>query len=120
MVYRLEGEKFPYPHKKIGRVLGPENHAGNEMSQWVLTKAGKVMPIQTLRRFTPAELADPSMKERQMEFNEAIKERLGSETKSQDKVDDDLEDDSDMIYNETYEGHYNNEENESLADVDEY
>jgi hypothetical protein len=40
--YRSEGRQFPYPSERLGRVLGPAEHAGHAMSQWVLTETGDV------------------------------------------------------------------------------
>jgi len=55
-------------------------HKGSAMSQWVLTKTGNVLPIQTLRSLTPAELNQPVLKEKMRSFNEfmALKKFGGS------------------------------------------
>ena len=37
------------PSEKLGRCLGPAKNQGNLMSQYILTEAGEVIPIQTLR-----------------------------------------------------------------------
>ena len=47
--YRKTGEGFPMPSEKLGRCLGPAKNQGNLMSQYILTEAGEVIPIQTLR-----------------------------------------------------------------------
>ena len=33
VIYRVEGEKYPYQHQRLGRTLGPARNAGNMMSQ---------------------------------------------------------------------------------------
>ena len=63
VVYRQEGEAFPYNHQKLGRVLGLAKGAGNEMSQWVLTASGEIMPIQSLCLLNHGEQNSPAMKE---------------------------------------------------------
>ena len=77
VIYRIEGEKFPYQHQRLGRTLGPAKNAGNMMSQWVLTAGGEVMPIQTLRALTPSEYNRPSMRDRMRDFDDFIKRKFG-------------------------------------------
>ena len=77
MIYCIEGQKFPNQPRKLGRVLGPARNAGSAMWQWVLTAKGEVMPIQTLRALTPAEINNPSMKERMKAFDEFIRSKFG-------------------------------------------
>ena len=80
------------------------------MSQWVLTRTGDVMPIQTLRHLTPAEKNNPSIQERMREFDEAIKKRLGDSAtgpKQSDQKDNELDDDP-VIYEE-YQDLYEDE-----------
>jgi len=55
-MYRIEGRKYPFQSERLGRVLGVAEHKGSAMSQWILTETGNVLPIQTLRSLTPAEL----------------------------------------------------------------
>ena len=54
--YRKVGETFPISTEKLGRCLGPALNKGNEMSQYILTESGEVLPIQTLRSLSPSEL----------------------------------------------------------------
>ena len=81
VIYRLEGEKFPFQHQRLGRVLGPARSAGTAMSQWVMTASGDVMPIQTLRALTNSENNSPTMKERKRDFTRFIKEKFGNSIK---------------------------------------
>ena len=81
VIYRVEGEKFPFQHQRLGRVLGPARNAGTAMSQWVMTAPGDVMPIQTLRALTKAEDNSPTMKDRKRDFTNYIKERFGDSIK---------------------------------------
>ena len=57
--FRKPGEPFPYPTEWLGRCLGPAHAKGNAMSQHVLTEAGEVLPVQTLRKLSQAELSSP-------------------------------------------------------------
>ena len=77
VIYRVEGQKFPLQHQRLGRVLGIARHAGNMMSKWVLTASGEVMPIQTLRSLTPAENNNPTIKERKKAFDLFIRSKFG-------------------------------------------
>ena len=45
-----DSSKIQFPSKKamIRRCMGPANNEGNEMTQWVLKKNGKVVPRHTL------------------------------------------------------------------------
>ena len=64
---------FPLSSQSLGRCLGPVDHAGNAMSQWVLNNNGKVLPYQTLRRLTKAEIANPYELEKRDSFDKRIK-----------------------------------------------
>ena len=68
---------FPLSSQSLGRCLGPVDHAGNAMSQWVLNNNGKVLPYQTLRRLTKAEIANPYELEKRDSFDKGIKSLLG-------------------------------------------
>ena len=69
---------FPLPSESLGRCLGPADHAGNAMSQWVLNNNGKILPYQTLRRLTKAEIANPYELEKRDTFDTRIKSLLGT------------------------------------------
>ena len=76
--YRDQGEKFPFNHEVLGRVLGPATGAGNEMSQWILKANGNVVPRRSLRPLTVAELNSPEEKERRKIFDKCIEKRWGT------------------------------------------
>ena len=77
VLYRQEGEAFPFNHQKLGRVLGPAKGADTEMSQWVLTGTGEITPIQSLRLLNNTEKNSPTMQDRQKAFTAFIKKKLG-------------------------------------------
>lgn len=74
--YKLEGEKYPFSSRFIGRCLGPSDF-GSEMCYNVLSQKGKVLPVSTLRSLTPAERSDPTLSERIQSFDNFIRERFG-------------------------------------------
>ena len=116
VIYRIEGQTYPYTHKKLGRVLGPATNAGSVMSQWVLTKSGDVMPIQTLRHLKPAEKNNPTIQERMKEFTNAITKKLGNSTMAGNPSNDDNQDIELDLYT-PYEGLYG-EGNEDEQEAD--
>ena len=75
--FRKPGELYPYPTEWIGRCLGPATSKGNAMSQHVLTESGEVLPVQTLRRFTPSELASPIDTAKRERMDQIIRKRFG-------------------------------------------
>ena len=42
--YQDPDNMFPNPVELLGRVLGPVEHAGTEMSQWVMNENGTFLP----------------------------------------------------------------------------
>ena len=68
---------YPFPTEHLGRCLGPARNQGNAMSQHVLLENGKVIPIQTLRSLTQAEVDSPLEKSKRDAFDEAIKNLYG-------------------------------------------
>lgn len=98
--YRLHGEKFPFPMKRLGRCLGPSSDKGNAMSQYVLTDKGTVIPIQTLRSLTPAEYNSPTETQARNAFDNFIKIKYGDsrhppkswKTRHRGKRDDTIDD----------------------------
>jgi hypothetical protein len=76
-LYRNQGEDFPYQKKKLGRVLGPAKHIGNEMEQYVLTDKGSIIPRRTVRPLTAEELKQPFIQHRMMLFDTMIYEKYG-------------------------------------------
>ena len=77
--YRKTGEEtgFPSPTERLGRCLGPANNKGHIMSQYVLTDAGEVIPIQTLRKLTQSELDGEHDLQQRKAFDESIRKRFG-------------------------------------------
>ena len=73
VIYRVEGQQFPYNHNKLGQLLGPATYTVSAISQWVLTGTSDIIPIQTLGELTPAEYNSHSIKERMEEFTKVIK-----------------------------------------------
>ena len=76
--YRKQTGKFPYLTEMLGRVLGPSDGRGNEMSQWILRVDGIVIPRQTVRPLTQSELDSPVEKTKRKAFDEAISRKLGN------------------------------------------
>ena len=74
--YKLEGEKYPFSSRFLGRCLGPSDF-GSELCYNVLSEKGKVIPVSTLRSLTKAELNSPVLKERVSVFDSFVKERFG-------------------------------------------
>lgn len=75
--YKREGVQFPFASYQLGRCLGPAIDQGSRMCQHVLTEKGTVMPIQTLRRLTPAEVNSPFEVEKRRNFDSFIRKRFG-------------------------------------------
>ena len=113
VVYRLEGEIFPHQSRKLGRTLGPARNAGNALSHWVLTINGKVMPVQTLRHLTEAELGSESMKKRMSHYDQCIKKSLGDSNMSPPENTEES-----PVSDELYEGWYDEETEYNLLDDD--
>ena len=78
--YYRDDDSFPMPKEVLGRVLGPAKHEGNEMAQYVLNIKGNVVARRSLRRLTPAELAQSNESEARKRwlFDKAIHQRLGN------------------------------------------
>ena len=87
MLFCEQKAKFPYPSLILGRVLGPSEDIGNEMSQWILIVDGRILSRQTVRPLTNKELWSPLELARRKAFDAAIKRKLGGSitiTKSQE------------------------------------
>ena len=76
--FRYDNNQFPEPHEQLGRCLGPADHAGKVMSQWVMNRQGNVLPIQTLRKLRHDELHRPSKIKEREDFNASITKRHGT------------------------------------------
>ena len=68
---------YPFPTEHLGRCLGPARNQGNTMSQHVLLENGKVIPIQTLRSLTKAELDSPLELYKRDSFDKSIMNLYG-------------------------------------------
>jgi hypothetical protein len=76
--FREESQvQFPFQKRQLGRVLGPLQNEGNEMSQAVLTITGKVVPRHTCSRLSISELHSPSEIQKRNNFDKNITELLG-------------------------------------------
>ena len=75
--YREETAKFPFPSQVLGRVLGPSEGIGNEMSVWILRVDGRIIARQTARPLTSEEWKSPLENARRQAFDMAIKKKLG-------------------------------------------
>ena len=116
--YRKEGHSFPLPSERLGRVLGPAEHAGHAMSQWILTEGGKILPIQTVRRLTPAEIDSPIEKDRRKDFDDYVIKRFGDSLRppgAQDTSDDNVE-----YYDDDVNGESQLPDTDVFPDYDEY
>ena len=78
VMFKKEGEAYPFPQQHIGRCLGPAPNFGTELCYHVLTTTGKVVPCSTLRSLTPAERANSNVIERIKEFDKYIYDKFGS------------------------------------------
>ena len=77
-VYYQDSESsFPYPVERLGICLGPCEHKGTVMSQYILNDQGSVLPYQTFRRLTKDkhQSADGSLK--RDNFDLIIRSNLG-------------------------------------------
>ena len=73
--YPEQGEAFPYSKEILGRVLGASKGKGNEMAQWILKANGNVVPRQSPRPLTVAELHSPTERKTREIFNKLIQRR---------------------------------------------
>lgn len=68
---------YPLPSEQLGRCLGPSKNRGNAMSQNVMLKDGSVLPIQTLRSLTGAELENEYEVKARKDFDVSINKLYG-------------------------------------------
>ena len=78
--YRDPGQSYPMPSERLGRCLGPADHVGTAMSQWVLNEKGNVLPQQTLRSLTTLELQSNVERTKRDAFDKIILQKLGDST----------------------------------------
>ena len=74
--FRKPGEPYPAPTEWLGRCLGPAANKGNEMSQYVLTSSGEVLPVQTLRKLTESDKSNPNEIKARKKMDEYIINRF--------------------------------------------
>jgi len=76
-LYRDQGEAFPFQKKKLGRVLGPAKHVGNEMEQYILTQKGSIVPRRTVRPLTDSEFKQVVIQTRMKIFDNMVLAKYG-------------------------------------------
>ena len=82
VIYKKEGEKFPFCPYHLGRCLGPCDDFGTEMCFNVLTESGKVIPVSTIWSLKKAELNIPIHQKKVKKFTKFILDRYGSSWES--------------------------------------
>lgn len=75
--YRDQGQLFPYPKRRLSRILGPAKNPGNEITQKILIANGKVVPRCSIQSPTQVELFSPEEIRKRDVFTECIKAKLG-------------------------------------------
>ena len=80
--FRDHASSFPYAKERLGRYLGPTEHAGTMMSKWIMNDNGTVLPYQTLRPLTPSEMNSPMETTKRNAFDKAIRLRHGDSIKN--------------------------------------
>jgi hypothetical protein len=98
--FRDHASSFPYAKERLGRYLGPADHAGTMMSKWILNDKGTVLPFQTLRPLTPSEMNSPMEKTKREAFDKAIRLRHGDSIKD---VEEDTAPPLDELYQDDIE-----------------
>ena len=70
---------FPFIKAMLGRVLGPANNEGNEMTQWCLKPNGRFVPRLTVKHITAEQLAPSNAVEieNRADFDKNISRKLG-------------------------------------------
>ena len=74
--YRDPGQSYPMPSERLVRCLGPSEHAGTAMNQWVLNEQGNAPPQQTLCRLTREEILSNTELSKRKSYNDAIRANL--------------------------------------------
>ena len=75
--YRDYGSSFPYPVERLGRCLGPCDHKGTVMSQYILNDQGILLPYQTFRRLTKDKHRSAAESLKRDNFDLIIRYKLG-------------------------------------------
>ena len=74
--YRDSESSFPYPVERLGRCLGPCEHKGTVMSQYILNDQGSVLPYQTFRILTKDKNRSASESLKRDNFDLIIRSKL--------------------------------------------
>jgi len=116
--FRDHASKFPYAKERLGRYLGPADHAGTMMSKWILNENGKVLPYQTIRKLTKSEVISPVEIERRKIFSKEIEKKLGGTFNDEDGSEPELDD----LYVDDIENGHNSSmpEADDIETYDEY
>ena len=75
--YKDENVSYPFSPYRIGRCLCPCSDYGNEMTYYILTEKGKIIPCSTVRSLTKAEMNNKELQEDIRVFDLFIKKRFG-------------------------------------------
>ena len=75
--YRDSESSFPYPVERLGQCLGPCDHKGTVMSQYILNDQGSVLSYQTFWRLIKEEHRSAAKSFKRDKFYLIIKYKLG-------------------------------------------
>lgn len=87
--YHDPAVQFPEDAQKLGRWIGVAQDVGSPMTFWVLPASCRVIARSTVSQLSDDELLDPIVKNRMVELNLAIAEKIGN-TIADDALDDAL------------------------------
>ncbi|KAI2501803.1 Reverse transcriptase (RNA-dependent DNA polymerase) [Fragilaria crotonensis] len=87
--YHDPAVQFPEDARKLGRWIGVAHDVGSPMTFWVLPASCKVIARSTVSQLSDDELADPIVKNRMVELDLAIAEKIGNAI-TDDAMDDAL------------------------------
>ena len=126
--YRDHEASFPRPKERLGRYLGPADHAGNLMAMWVLNDKGNVLPYQSIRPLLPSEIDSPVERNKRIAFDNQIKIRHGDSVHNIDQISDveernennDILNDENMVVDELYEDEFENGIDSTMPEPSDY
>ena len=75
--YQDPAAKYPNRSYRLGRVLGPVDHYGTDMSQWVINENGSVLTWQTFRYLNVSEITIDTEEQKRKDVDSKIKLKLG-------------------------------------------
>jgi Reverse transcriptase (RNA-dependent DNA polymerase) len=76
------------PRRKIGRWIGVANDIGSSLTYYVLPKSCRPIPRSSVMPLTPDELLQPEIKSQILEYDAAIKEKIGDDREDDDVAED--------------------------------